>query len=836
MTIKEIKQKLSIMTVLSHYDLQPNRNHMLVCPFHEDSKPSMRVYPDTNTVYCFAGSCRVSNLDVIDFIMQKEGCSKHEAILKAGSLAGGEQVTIRRVVEASEPETDLVAAYNIYRGNIKKSKAAQEYCLSRALDWERYEIGYKSNKSPLGKTESDRWGRGCIIFPMRDELGKIVSFYGRSIKSNGHYYMRGRTGLYPRHPLPDTRTLVLCESVIDAATIRQGEWALDTYAILALYGTNGLTVEHWQAIRKLEQLQEIIFALDGDEAGRKATRELSTALAAEFPGVQMTTMVLPEGSDVNSLAAGSEDMGRLFRGLFQDRAPVAYDKPAPVSPPPTSSALVTDNPYNLIYTTQTATYYIKGGLRYGVRDLDSLKVSLVVQGTDSRKSRQKFDLYEDKQIVRSAHAIAERLSLRPDLVEIDLSKLADELEGYRETLQTEDTGGQVVKNIAVSDADRARCLDFLKAPKLLQRINELIGRAGVAGEDLNRLLLFVVASSYAMPDTLHALIQGSSGTGKTRLLQVISELMPSESVKRYTRVTDGSFYNQPEYFFKNKLLCFEDIDGLKEEALLAVRELQSNEVLISSTSLKDEQGNIRGGEVVVRGPIASISCTTRAEVYEDNISRCFVVAVDESKEQSLRIIGYQNDKAAGVIDKAEEKRVRIFLQNCMRLLRSLEVINPFANRIHLPKEAHKIRRLNELYQSFVRQITLLNQYQRKRDARGRVISTPEDLQAACDILFESIVLKVDELDGSLRQFFEGLKSYVGDKGKGYEFNRFELRKATGVSKTQQHRYLSQLVELEYVRQFGFANRGYRYKIAHWDDQRALRSQLKEHLNKQLTHL
>lgn len=334
MTIKEIKQKLSIMTVLSHYSLQPDRNHMLQCPFHQDSKPSMRVYPDTNTVFCFAGSCRVSNLDVIDFIMNKDGVSKHEAILKAKTLAGGEQVTISAVVKASESEqeSDLVGAFNVYRGSIKKSKAAQEYCVSRALGWERYEIGYKSNKSPLGKTDADRWGRGCIIFPLRDELGKIVSFYGRSIKSNGHYYMRNRTGLYPRHPLPDTRTLVLCESVIDAATLRQGEWALDTYSILALYGTNGLTVEHWQAIRKLEHLQEIIFALDGDEAGRKATKELCTALATEFPGVQMTTLVLPDGSDVNSLAAGSEDMGRSFRGLFQDRVPVDYDKPAPVSP------------------------------------------------------------------------------------------------------------------------------------------------------------------------------------------------------------------------------------------------------------------------------------------------------------------------------------------------------------------------------------------------------------------------------------------------------------------------------------------------------------------------
>ncbi len=172
----------------------------------------------------------------------------------------------------------------------------------------------------------------------------------------------------------------------------------------------------------------------------------------------------------------------------------------------------------------------------------------------------------------------------------------------------------------------------------------------------------------------------------------------------------------------------------------------------------------------------------------------------------------------------------------MRLLKPIEVINPFANKIHLPPDAHKIRRLNELYQSFVRQITLLNQYQRKQDKRGRLITQKEDLQIACDILFESIVLKVDELDGSLRQFFERLKKYVNSKGKEYEFNRFEIRKETGVSKSQQHYYITKLLELEYLRQWGFANRGYRYKIAHWDNTTALRQRIKKELANQLIKL
>jgi DNA primase len=537
---------------------------------------------------------------------------------------------------------------------------------------------------------------------------------------------------------------------------------------------------------------------------------------------------------VNEVASRAEDVEATFNDLFARREIIANAAPVVPSEIPQSN-LDTANRNNLIYQSQTATYEVKGGVRTAPKDLDSLKVTLAILSAEGRRSRQKLDLYEDKQISRCARAVAERLGLRADLVELDLDRLTELLEAHRETLRTEIKQEETTQ-IAVTEADRKRCLDFLKAPNLLTRINELIERAGITGEENNRLLLFVVASSFAMPNTLHALIQGASGSGKTRLLRVVSELIPEEAVKRYTRVTDGSFYNQGEHYFSHKLLCFEDIDGLKEEALLAVRELQSSEILITSTSFKDEHGNIRGAERIVRGPIASMSCTTKAELYEDNISRCFVVAVDESRAQSLKIIDYQNQKSAGKIDGRDEKMVRGFVQNCLRMLEPLEVVNPFADKIKLPEDAHKIRRLNELYQSFVRQVTLLNQYQRERDERGRVITAPDDLREACEILFESIVLKVDELDGSLRQFFEQVKKYVKKKSETYEFNRFELREVTHVGKTQQHHHLSRLVELEYLHKTGFANRGFRYKIAHWDDMEATRGRIKTELLEQVESL
>lgn len=76
-----------------------------------------------------------------------------------------------------------------------------------------------------------------------------------------------------------------------------------------------------------------------------------------------------------------------------------------------------------------------------------------------------------------------------------------------------------------------------------------------------------------------------------------------------------------------------------------------------------------------------------------------------------------------------------------------------------------------MYQSIVKQITIINQYQRKQDNQGRLITEKEDLQIACEILFESIILKVDELDGSLRQFFEKLKSFVKEKTRALSMEK-----------------------------------------------------------------
>ena len=76
MDISEIKRRLTLSQVLHYYGLKPDKNLRLLCPFHEDRKPSMQVYYKTHTAYCFSSNCPTHghSLDVVDFVMHKEGC------------------------------------------------------------------------------------------------------------------------------------------------------------------------------------------------------------------------------------------------------------------------------------------------------------------------------------------------------------------------------------------------------------------------------------------------------------------------------------------------------------------------------------------------------------------------------------------------------------------------------------------------------------------------------------------------------------------------------------------------------------------------------------------
>ncbi len=746
MTIADIKQRLSIHTVLQYYNLRPNRNNMLNCPFHKDKTPSMQVYPETNTVFCFSFNCRLNGkaIDQIDFIMYKENCTKHEAIKKAKSLAGILEEIKPAPITKPKPvqnPTLLSRLEKTFLQSILHAKPAKDYSAFRCLDPVKLKgyIGYNSGQfhhhrqaneedeqewktfikecletgmlQPLDKPNSRTgapityrvFAKDCIIFFLRNKKNEPVSLYGRNIKEGGkHYYLKNRRGLYPQYPNPETKVLLLTESIIDCATLQQIELP-PNHTLLSLYGTNGLNEEHKTAILQLKHLEEIIFCLDNDEAGIKATQKHGRELQMLMPNIKLTTLELP-CKDINETAQLHDNL-QVFNLLIKSRIPVF------------------------------------------------------------------------KALTNQAGKPAEQ------------------------------------------------------AGSILPQINKLIEESGIIGEENSRLLLFIIASSYKTQNPLHALVQGSSGSGKTHLISKIADLMPQEDVLRFTRITESALYNFGEDMLVEKLLVIEDLDGLKEDALLAFRELVSNHQVNSGVSIKDKKGNIKSTTKRVRGVFSSMSATTKGAVYEDNMNRSFLLAVDESPEQSQRIIDYQNKRYAGNISKQSESNAKETLRQQIRELQDIPIVNPYATQIQLPDNVQKKRRLNEMFQCIIRQITLINQKQRPIQ-KGSLYTTLEDIEQSIEILFESIILKIDELEGPQRVFYEKLYKSFGNS----QFTRFQAMEVTGLKKTQLQYHLNSLVELEYLQQYGFSNRGFKYKIGFEDSIEKVRKSLKQHFTNQLESL
>jgi DNA primase len=263
MEIQEIKQRLTINTVLNHYGIKADKNDMAKCPFHNDKTPSLQIYHKSNTYCCFSSNCNAGTGDQIQFIELQEKQGKHQAILKAKELLGVKESSLNEI-------------FTKLKQNVNKSPKAKQYIESRNLDLKliasagsAVEVGYNA------QTYKDL--KNCIIFPLKDKFNNVVSLYGRSL-NKGHYYTANRKGLYPKYPPVETRKLILTESIIDAATLLQQKEITAEYEVLALYGTNGLTREHTEAVGELKHLKEIVLWLDGDQAGEKATEKYKASI------------------------------------------------------------------------------------------------------------------------------------------------------------------------------------------------------------------------------------------------------------------------------------------------------------------------------------------------------------------------------------------------------------------------------------------------------------------------------------------------------------------------------------------------------------------------------
>lgn len=543
--------------------------------------------------------------------------------------------------------------------------------------------------------------------------------------------------------------------------------------------------------------------------------------------IPISVVELPDGDNLNDtwLKYGTEGVTELIKS----NTPVELPK----------EGLNIINEYKISFEGGAGTYYIIGRLSM---EMSNLKVSIqIVDRHNQRKHRLKIDLFEFGNLEFHCKELSEKQGFDYKTLETDLIRLTDLLEVHREAMFEAEVNPIAEQYSAKELTPKAseKAMEFLSKPNLMKNIDALLEQSGIIGEEENRMMLFVIASGYKMPYLLHALVQGTSGEGKSHLLNSIANCMPQEDIMNTTRITKKSLYHYQDKELTNKLILIQDFDGLDEEAQFAFREMQSAKFLTSSTVSKDQFGNVRGKMKQVNCHFASLTATTKAEIYYDNMSRSVVIGVDESIEQTLRIVKQQNQKLAGLIDSEKEQQAKELLRNAIRVLKSYVVVNLYADKIMLPIEAKMLRRLNSQFQNFVSQITILHQYQRKTDSKGRLIATKEDIQMAVDIFFSAIMIKVDELDGSTRQFFEKMKSYIKKQPKGttHRFTAREIRQEVNISKSTNFKYFNSLLELEYIQAVeGSPNRGFKYMVVHWDNIEKTRAKIKGDLNKQLAGL
>ena len=560
-------------------------------------------------------------------------------------------------------------------------------------------------------------------------------------------------------------------------------------------------------------------------------KSLQESLQGINPNLAISNINLPSDHNLNDMWVnyGLDGINKLLEEQT-NRNEVIYSSEQ-------ESLLKQLNEGKLIYEPSIGTFYVLGSIS---TDLGTLKVSVYFEEQESkRKHRSKLDLYDRHQLLQYAKTISEKENIDIHLVESELLKLTDQLETHREKqIELEHGGKNKTKRLLPPEKEK-EAIAFLSQPNLIENIDKLIETSGIVGEENNRKMVFVIASTYKMITPLHGLIQGTSGSGKTHLINAIAELMPQEDILNMTRITSKSLYHYRNDDLINKLVLIQDIDGLDDEAMFAFREMQTAGFVSSSTTYKNKFGQLVSTVKRVDAKFASLVATTHAEIYFDNLSRSIVLGVDESEEQTHLIIQQQNKKTAGLVDEKATIQAKELLQNCMRTLKPYEVVNRYADKLLLPVEAKMLRRLNNHYQAFVTQITLLNQYQRNKDEQGRLITTVDDLKQACDIMFDAIMWKIDELDSSLRQFFEKLKTHIKKQtaSSQHKFTVREIRQEFNLSSSQADRFIQDLKRLEYLQVAeGSANKGFKYKIVFWDDMDKIRQRVKADLMNQIKEI
>ncbi len=452
-----------------------------------------------------------------------------------------------------------------------------------------------------------------------------------------------------------------------------------------------------------------------------------------------------------------------------------------------------------------------GGTSYRLGGVKSLFVTSLRVNIRASNGTQSYydglDLYAAR--ARSAFASALNRAWGADCarVEKDLVLILEHLEAERDAALR--SGGEP-KEVPLSAAEREAGLELLRSPRLFDRIVDDLSRLGYVGEDLNKQLLYLCASSRKLDDPISVLILSQSASGKSFLVDTVKHLMPEEEVVSVTSLSDQAL-NYIEDLTHKFLVLGEAVHG--EVVEHQIREMLSGKELSRLVTIKDpETGKMRSQVVRKSVIVSSVMSGTNYAINPENASRCFVVNADESREQTSRIHEKQREKySLARLEGGREDAAGIMMRHraAQRLLAKKRIVNDFAPLLDFPVNLMRLRRDHDRFLDLIACVCFLRQYQKKEERMGDeayIRCDLEDYRIAYTIMVEGVLSStMREIPKGAQLLYEEVRRLARSEAKKQgvgvtevSMTQRQLREGTGLSQTWVRENLRILVDYEYV--------------------------------------
>ena len=864
-----------------------SRDYIGRCPFHEDKNPSFVVTPHKNLFHCLGCDAAGS---VIDFVMKLDGLSFREAVDKLlpglRGVEGASTSKIKRASEAAKEKTEvpperarqlLERVIAIYAKNFTDPAGSgtgtpegRKYLEGRGITdaglFTQHRIGYSNGRlteilpsptaAPTLRRELLDLGlfldhgqerfTGCVVFPVYDEEGNLVTLYGRFTGEGPkrHLFLPDRpTGLWNAAAMKTYSELILVESVIDALSVMVAGHP----NVIAIQGTNGLN-ETEIAMLKEHGVQSVALLLDGDEAGRKATERLKEKIETVFSardgsavalreGGSCRALALPDGEDPNSflMKHGAEKLGIFLSQAAESgattstvRAGGSDAQTSPASPAGSESGPEIPGGWAVRY----------GLRRYEIRGLEKgprkLKATIRVEHA-GKLHVDTLDFYSARARSQLAQDLCRLFEETPETIEADLQRLIVECERHKPG-EADETGASAPA-IQIAPKDRVEAEAFGRSPTLFDDILADCQVGGLLGEECNVQLSYVGMTSRKTDTPISVLILSSSGAGKTALQDAVLAFCPPEDLVKLTALSGKALFYKDRLSLKHKVLALEEGDGA-EDASYAIRNLISAGELVSESTIKDlATGRLVTMENRVEGPTPVFLTTTKPDIDAETKSRFWVTSIDESREQTRRILAFQRERhlSDGPAENARREAILRKHRNFQRLLKPLAVKNPYAGQLTYGDDRLQGRRDQPKYLNLIKAIAFLRQMRKEihmEQKNGQAVEYVEadldDIALANKLAHEILGHSLDELSRPGHDLLLALNEMVQARlnetnrdepklrASDILFSRREVREFTGWTNTRLHIHLKELVDFEYLAvETGRNGLPFQYRLA-WD--------------------